>query len=321
MRTPKTKMKVPTVEKTTVRVLLLQHSLSGETNTATHEFIRGLEDGVRDQHNLVVDLVEQRIQTQPAFDFPWNFWSFFAVMPETVDPFVHNKDSQHWQVEKPSLDTPVESSSPNISTKKKNNMFDLVVLGWQTWFLSPSLPVRMAVNDPDYQHLLQQAPVLMIGTHRNMWHRASRTLRQELDAHAHANIVGSINFVQSSAFLVSVVKTLRWQLGGKIESSGATNAKDQAYAEGLDFANQYKEDGSWPVAYEAGKPYSETLAFLEDVWFPVKKTASSLMGAFPPDSVGRCVITVAYLPLILSAIVFLVPPILFVGTVTRGAAD
>jgi hypothetical protein len=307
-------MQLPAVEKATLRVLLIQHSLSGETNTATHEFLRGLSDGAADLHNLQVAVVEHNIRARPAFQFPWDFWSFFDVMPETVVPSVRVRNAQHWSVEAPTLEKTVSSDPAPSSSSSGGKSFDLVVLGWQTWFLSPSLPVRLAVHDPEYQPLFRKAPVLLIGTHRNMWHRASRTLRRELKDNANAKVIGGINFVQSSAFLVSVVKTLRWQLRGEIDASGATNAKDQAFAEGRNFLKQY-QNGNWPANYEAGKPYSHTLALLEDVWFPCKSAACRFMGLFPPKSVSRKVITALYVPLLMSAILFVAPPVLFVGTI------
>lgn len=288
-----------------LRVLLIQYSLSGETNTATHEFLRGFKQRFSSQHDLDVEVVEERIQTSPSFPFPWSFWSFFDVMPETVSSVIRTNTSLRQTrrtIEKPSPGSDDES-------------YDLVVLGWQTWYLSPSLPIRLVVNDPDYQKLLRKAPVVVIGTHRNMWHRASRTLCRELNDQAGANVIGRINFVQSSPFLVSVVKTLRWQLAGKIEAAGATNAKDQAFAEGQKFAKRYT-NGSWPEGYyESGKPFSSTLALLEDIWFPVKWSVSTLMGVFPPESLGRKVATVLYMPLISSAIVFVAPPALFAGAI------
>jgi hypothetical protein len=338
-------MKVPEATKTTLRVLLIQHSLSGETNTATHEFLRGMKDGIEHDdcwpNNRRFELVEQRIETAPSFAFPWNVWSFFDVMAETVAPSVRIK-SKHWTVKEPNVvvsraddddglvlvDEPSSSSASTDQRQPSPGDFDLVVLGWQTWFLSPSLPVRLAVHHAGYQTLLQTAPVLLIGTHRNMWHRASRTLCQELTQNARAKLVGpGINFVQSSAFLVSVVKTLRWQLKGEMIDSnggGATNAKDQAYTVGYNFARQYNganggdQSSAWPTNYQGGKPYSTTLAFLEDLWFPLKRAAALVMGLFPPGSVYRKIVTVLYVPLLLSAIVLLAPPVLFVGGILNA---
>lgn len=305
------------VGKTTLRVLLVQHSLSGETNTATHEFLNGFREGIKeDPLNLHLDVVEQQIETKPPFRFPWDFWAFFDVMSETVVPDARGKDMQHWTIKKPNL-VSIGLVEEQTSSSTDQPGFDLIVFGWQTWFLSPSLPVRLAVNDPTYQKLLQKAPILLIGTHRNMWHRASRTLCRELKENAQSKVVGGINFVQSSAFLVSVVKTLRWQLKGEIDSSGATNAREQANTEGFNFAKRYAADHTWPENYQGGKPYSTSLAFLEDLWFPLKRAAALGMAMFPPESLYRRIITVLYLPLLLSAILILAPPVLFVGSILQ----
>jgi hypothetical protein len=108
-------MKVPEATKTTLRVLLVQHSLSGETNTATHEFLRGMKDGIEHDDcwpNRRFELVEQRIETEPPFSFPWNVWSFFDVMAETVAPSVRIK-SKHWTVKEPNVAVDVSRADDN----------------------------------------------------------------------------------------------------------------------------------------------------------------------------------------------------------------
>ena len=54
---------------------------------------------------------------------------------------------------------------------------DLVVLGWQTWFLSPALPVALALRAPAWRAVLRGRRVVTVGTHRNMWHAAQAALK------------------------------------------------------------------------------------------------------------------------------------------------
>jgi hypothetical protein len=156
-----------------------------------------------------------------------------------------------------------------------------------------------------------------------MWHHASNTLckfiRNNLGG---IPIVGQLNFVQSSGFLVSVVNTLRWQLWGRANGVDMmTNAKEQAYGEGRTFVKHYfREDTTAPSAdvpdcYHGGKPYSPILSMCEEIWFPCKRTAGRLMGHFAPESLGRKMVALVYMPLLLFAIVGLAPPILLMSAI------
>jgi hypothetical protein len=282
-----------------LKVLLVQYSLSGETSHATEEFLKGLSNEYKDQ----VTLVKQFIEPTPAFGFPWSFWDFFDVLPETIHP-------SPWQ----------RSVVPPTTSQEQEEDYDLVVLGWQTWYLSPSLPVRLALEDPHYQSLLNDhcQQVVLLGTHRNMWHHASDGLCASLQKHCpKLKLAGQINFCQSSPFLVSVVETLQRQLQGNT-GVGGTTAKQDAYEEGRRFARhcqQQEQSSQAMTVYQGGTPWNPTLAFCENTFFPIKSAAAKLMTNFAPGSVGRKLIMVVYIPVLLSAIVFLAPPILLVANV------
>lgn len=285
-----------------IKVLLVQYSLSGETSHATEQFLQGFQSEWMGE----VKVVTQSIQPDPAFSFPWTFWDFFDVLPETLH-------ATPWQrsVVKPIIEEEEEADTTS---------FDLLVLGWQTWYLSPSLPVRLALEDPHYQALLNQKckQAVLIGTHRNMWHHASTRLCRSLATNCpNVKLVGDINFCQSSPFLVSVVETLQRQLQGK-SGVGLTTAQDQAFQEGRKFAQhfQQQQQQSKPTTttvYHGGTPWNPTLAFCESTFFPIKNVAAKIMSKFQPGSWVRKLVMMIYIPILLSAIVGLAPPILLIG--------
>jgi hypothetical protein len=297
-------------------VLVIVHSLSGETESIVEAFVKGLIKGT--SRNCLVTYAP--IQVDPPFTFPWSFWSFFDIMPETVLPSLNI----HCGTRKVKL--PLESLS--------NETFDLIVIGWQTWFLSPSLPVRLALCSPEWQALLRcnssstrgaaPPPVLIVGTHRNMWHLASHTLCTELGGVIGAQrIAGRIDFVQQSPFLKSVVDTVRWQLGGTKGSGGVKeNATGRAFEYGVFYSGRLRnsKDSSFlsrsvstmgiiehDCWFQAGEERRVTIEGVETIWWPVKFTFSAVMGIFPPNSAFRKMLTCIYVPFLCLRLFLLEP--------------
>jgi hypothetical protein len=69
--------------------------------------------------------------------------------------------------------------------------FDLIILGYQPWFLSPSIPMNSFLQSK-YAELLRNHKVLTIIGSRNMWLNAQEKMKErllELDAQLVGNIV------------------------------------------------------------------------------------------------------------------------------------
>src|ERR1700761_4994282 len=64
----------------------------------------------------------EKVQIKPVegYKFPWTGGSFFSVMPDSV--------------------MSVPTALQPLGLKEKN--YDLVILGYQPWFLSPSIPAN-----------------------------------------------------------------------------------------------------------------------------------------------------------------------------------
>ena len=96
----------------------------------------------------------------------------------------------------------------------KHSTYDLIVLGYQPWFLSPSLPVNSLLSHPGITSVLKNTPVITISGARNMWINALEKIKQSLKTSG-ANWVGSIALVDKHPNLISVITILYWMLGGK----------------------------------------------------------------------------------------------------------
>ena len=92
------------------RILVIYYSQTGQLARAVKSMMAPLED------HPDVEVVWQRVEPASPFPFPWGFFSFLDVFPESV------------YLDPPPL-KPAEFD-PDAH-------FDLVILAYQVWFLSP----------------------------------------------------------------------------------------------------------------------------------------------------------------------------------------
>lgn len=136
----------------------------------------------------------EKIRIRPAIEypFPWTGKRFFEVMPDCV------------------LSVP----APLLPFEWKEPAYDLIILGYQAWFLSPSIPSNSLLSHPDFKAILKDTPVITITGARNMWLNAFERIRGSLEQ-AGAKLVGSIALVDRHPNPVSFVTIFHWMLHGK----------------------------------------------------------------------------------------------------------
>src|SRR3989338_11625536 len=133
------------------------------------------------------------IEPKKPYPFPWSKDEFLSVMPECV-------------LEKPTFALkPLESKGPS---------YDLIVLGYQPWFLSISAPVLSFLKSPLAQDLFKDTPVLSLITCRNMWARAHDSMIKLL-TELKAKPCGVITLDDDHSNIVSFITIMRWMLFGK----------------------------------------------------------------------------------------------------------
>lgn len=165
------------------KVLVVSYSQSGQLNEILDQFL------------LPFDASEiERLYVVPkkAFPFPWTTDVFFDTMPETV------------------LEHKIELEP--IHTRL--DQYDLIVLAYQPWFLSPSLPISSLLQSSAFQKLMKGTPVVTLVAGRNMWLNSQESIKKYIKA-AGGILVGNIPFVDKTSNLVSVLTILHWMLTGK----------------------------------------------------------------------------------------------------------
>ena len=153
--------------------------------------------------NIVAPLVNDNVQTdyhdikmETPFPFPWTEAAFFGVFPETFQ-------------QEPEKVKPV---SPEILNKK----YDLIILGYQIWYLTPSLPINSFLNTPEAKQILKNTPVITVIGCRNMWIMAQEKMKKKLKE-LQVNLVGNIVLADRHINHVSVITISKWMFSGKKE--------------------------------------------------------------------------------------------------------
>ncbi len=137
------------------------------------------------------------VRPRAAFPFPWSIRQFFGVFSRAVDP-----------------DAFVQLEAPPGGFGAEDNEQEIVVLAYQVWYLSPSLPIRSLVaGHPD---VFRNRRVISLIACRNMWYSAAVEVAELLRT-AGARRVEVVAATDTRQQATSLVTTLRWLLTGKRE--------------------------------------------------------------------------------------------------------
>jgi hypothetical protein len=167
------------------KILVIYYTQSGQLEEILNNFTAPLIEA-----GNTVEKV--RVHVANDYPFPWNGTAFFSVMPDCV------------------LSVPTELKPFQL----KENKYDLVILGYQAWFLSPSIPVNSILNDPAVKAVLKDTPVVTITGARNMWISAMQRIKKILKD-ADAKLVGSISLFDKHHNLISFITIFYWMFKGK----------------------------------------------------------------------------------------------------------
>ncbi|HEX4300919.1 MAG TPA: dialkylresorcinol condensing enzyme [Gammaproteobacteria bacterium] len=169
------------------RVLVVHYSSpSGQLSDVIRNFSAPLaESGDIELHELV-------LRPRMPYPFPWPILRFFDTFPETIY-----------------LDPPeLEPFGPGAGLR-----YDLVILGYQVWFLSPSGPTAAFLKSPEAKALLKDTPVVTVIACRDMWLMAQERVK-ELLAAASARLIGNVVLVDEAGSVGSFLATPLWMMTG-----------------------------------------------------------------------------------------------------------
>jgi hypothetical protein len=135
------------------------------------------------------------LQLQPAqpYPFPWPFLGFFRIFPETV-----------LMRPQPLLPLAVDASK----------RYDLVILAYQVWFLSPSQPMTAFLASSEAAQLLKGTPVVTLIGCRNMWLMAQEKVKNRL-TELGARLVDNVALTDACGTAASFLATPLWLFTGR----------------------------------------------------------------------------------------------------------
>ncbi len=172
------------------RVLVIIYSQTGQ--------LKRIADSITSPLVEDVDLVFEELKPIPPFPFPWRWREFFQAFPESVQ-------------EIPCALEPFQFNP--------NQDFDLVILAYQVWFLSPSIPFTAFLRSPAARKVLKDKPVITILGVRNMWIMAQERVKKQI-RDLGGKLVGNIVFGDPHPNLVSLVTIVHWLMKGEPKGKG-----------------------------------------------------------------------------------------------------
>ena len=172
------------------RILVLYYSQTGQLRQILDSVVSGIAGKA--------DIEFATIEPVKPFPFPWTALEFFDAMPETV---AH-------------VPIPVKP----LPSAVVNGDYDLIIFGYQPWFLNPSQPTTGFLNS-EFIDVFKNKPVVTVVGCRNMWLHAQEKVKGYLNK-VNARLVGNIVLTDSNPNLVSLLTVIRWSFKGQKEASG-----------------------------------------------------------------------------------------------------
>lgn len=165
-------------------ILVISYSQTGQLTHLTEQFLLPL------QHNEQISIEHCIIEPREPYPFPWKFIPFFNQFPESV----------HLQ------------PAPIIPPKLQREKYDLVIIAYTVWFLSPAQPIT-AFLQSDQANVLKDTPVITLIGCRNMWLMAQEKMKKMI-AEKGGKLIGNVVKVDQSNAWESFITTPAWMLTG-----------------------------------------------------------------------------------------------------------
>jgi hypothetical protein len=167
------------------KILILYYSQSGQLQNVLQNIVLPLQQ----DSNISCDYKE--IQPKEPYPYPWKFYEFFDTFPESV-----------------------YLNGCEVETIDCEDDYDLIILGYTVWFLSPSLPVTGFLQSAQAKKLFKDKPVITVIACRDMWLMAQEKMKSLLN-NIDARLIDNAVLTDQGKSIYTFVTTPRWMLTGK----------------------------------------------------------------------------------------------------------
>jgi hypothetical protein len=168
-------------------VLVVTYSQSGQLD----DIVKNVIHDITLDKDMHFDF--ETLKPEPEFPFPWPDMSFWDVMPESVRKI-------------PSKLKPLQFDP----TKK----YDLIILGYPIWFLSPPIPLTTFLKSDAAKKVMAGTPIVTVIGARNMWVSAQEDIKKMIVENK-GLLTGNIALHDRHQNLLSVVTIIYWLMTGK----------------------------------------------------------------------------------------------------------
>jgi hypothetical protein len=172
-----------------MKILVLYYSQSGQLKQILDSLLQPLADASD------VSIHFEALKPKPAYPFPWTTDTFCDVFPEAFQ------------------EVACEMEPLGVAPDQR---FDLVLVAYTVWYLSPAVPVSSFLQSPAAKQLLKDRPVVTVIGCRNMWLMAQEKVKKRIQA-AGGRLKGNIVLMDRASNLVGVATIAYWMLTGKKE--------------------------------------------------------------------------------------------------------
>ena len=168
-------------------VLVIYYTQSGQL----FDILENIASTIKDEK---VNITYYRVTLEEPFPFPWKKDRFYDAFPESF------------------LQIPSKIHPPKKELLDKK--YDLILLGYQVWFLTPSPAINSFLKSDDAKNILKDTPVVTVVACRNMWIQAQEKVKRLL-VENQATLVGHIALVDRNINHISVITIEYWMFSGK----------------------------------------------------------------------------------------------------------
>lgn len=170
------------------KILVVHYTQSGQINEILQNFIRPFK-----AKSEAYELFYHTIIPSPVFAFPWTSEGFYDAFPESVTEDVVG----------------LNRMPPELIQN-----YDLIILGYQVWYLSPSIPITSFLKSEDFKTLAKDTAIFTVNGCRNMWYKAYDSVNEKI-IDAKGKHIGHTVLYDKAQNLISVVTIIYWMLTGK----------------------------------------------------------------------------------------------------------
>lgn len=174
------------LENTKKRILVVHYSQTGQLDRVVKSIAAPL------QASSLCELSYLNLVPVKPYPFPWPFFTFINAFPEAA----HEKGCELVAIPKDLV-----------------RQYDLVIIGYQVWYLAPANPITAFLQSAEAEIILKDTPVITAIACRNMWLMAQEKVKKHLQR-LQGKLIGNIALVDKAGAAMSFLATPIWVLSG-----------------------------------------------------------------------------------------------------------